>query len=105
VRSRTTEFGLLPGSAFIKTFLRTYAEYLGLDFTLLGRGVAHAVRKRARRVRADAALRPAEAAAAAPCERPPGAGTTIAVLVLAILVIFAVLASSNAEGAPLTSSH
>ena len=29
------EFGLLPGSTFVKTFLRTYAEYLGLDATLL----------------------------------------------------------------------
>jgi cytoskeleton protein RodZ len=25
------EWGLLPGSTFVKTFLRTYAEYLGLD--------------------------------------------------------------------------
>ena len=25
------EFGLLPGSTFVKTFLRTYAEALGLD--------------------------------------------------------------------------
>src|SRR3954470_5732114 len=29
------EFGLLPGSTFAKTFLRTYAEYLGLDAQLL----------------------------------------------------------------------
>src|SRR5829696_965486 len=29
------EFGLLPGSTFTKTFLRTYAEYLGLDAQLL----------------------------------------------------------------------
>jgi len=29
------EFGLLPGSTFVKTFLRTYAEYLGLDAQLL----------------------------------------------------------------------
>src|SRR4051812_50069561 len=25
------EFGMLPGSTFVKTFLRTYAEVLGLD--------------------------------------------------------------------------
>src|SRR3954464_7360557 len=25
------EFGLLPGSTFVRTFLRTYAEVLGLD--------------------------------------------------------------------------
>src|SRR4051812_8465210 len=25
------DFGMLPGSTFVKSFLRTYAEYLGLD--------------------------------------------------------------------------
>jgi cytoskeletal protein RodZ len=25
------EYGLLPGSAYVKSFLRTYADYLGLD--------------------------------------------------------------------------
>jgi cytoskeleton protein RodZ len=29
------EWGLLPGSTFVKTFLRTYAEFLGLDARLL----------------------------------------------------------------------
>jgi transcriptional regulator with XRE-family HTH domain len=29
------EFGLLPGSTFVKSFLRTYAQYLGLDPHLL----------------------------------------------------------------------
>src|SRR5215216_3773902 len=29
------EFGLLPGNTFVKTFLRTYAEHLGLDPQLL----------------------------------------------------------------------
>ena len=29
------EFGLLPGPTFVKTFLRTYAELLGLDPHLL----------------------------------------------------------------------
>src|SRR3712207_1756122 len=29
------EFGLLPGSTFVKTFIRTYAEVLGLDPHLL----------------------------------------------------------------------
>jgi hypothetical protein len=29
------EFGLLPGATFTKTFLRTYADYLGLDAQLL----------------------------------------------------------------------
>src|SRR3954449_10063778 len=29
------EFGMLPGSTFVRTFLRTYAELLGLDPQLL----------------------------------------------------------------------
>ena len=29
------EWGLLPGPTFVKTFLRTYAEFLGLDAPLL----------------------------------------------------------------------
>ena len=29
------DFGMLPGSTFVKSFLRTYAEYLGLDAHLL----------------------------------------------------------------------
>src|ERR687893_450790 len=29
------QWDLLPGSTFVKTFLRTYAEYLGLDSRLL----------------------------------------------------------------------
>ena len=29
------EFGMLPGATFVKTFLRTYAEKLGLDPHLL----------------------------------------------------------------------
>src|SRR5918911_3300686 len=29
------EFGMLPGSTFAKTFMRTYAEHLGLDPQLL----------------------------------------------------------------------
>jgi cytoskeleton protein RodZ len=31
----TEEWELLPGSTFVKTFLRTYADYLGLDSRLL----------------------------------------------------------------------
>src|ERR687894_781493 len=31
----TEEWDLLPGPTFVKTFLRTYAEYLGLDSRLL----------------------------------------------------------------------
>src|SRR5947207_9854701 len=87
------EFGLLPGSTFVKTFLRTYAEYLGLDATLLveeyrvhyePRGEAEPMQTFAP-PRRDAPRRSRYATG------PPGPGTAVAVLVLAILVIFAVL--------------
>ena len=38
------EWDLLPGPTFVKTFLRTYAEYLGLDAAAAGRGVQAALR-------------------------------------------------------------
>src|SRR3954470_7776105 len=87
------EFGLPPGSTFVKTFLRTYAEYLGLDATLLveeyrvhyePRGESEPMQHFAP-PRRDAPRRSRYASG------PPGPGTAVAVLVLAILVIFAVL--------------
>src|SRR5947199_9957399 len=86
------EFGLLPGSTFVKTFLRTHAEYLGLDATLLveeyrvhyePRGAAEPMQHFAPpRRRAPRRSRYAGG--------PPGPGTAIAVLVLALLVPCAV---------------
>jgi cytoskeleton protein RodZ len=90
------EFGLLPGNTFVKTFLRTYAEHLGLDPQLLleeyraeyeprGEGelqpYAVAARQRPRERR-----RPPRAPSG-----PPGAGTAIIVVVGVVLVIFAIL--------------
>src|ERR687883_560411 len=90
------EFSLLPGNTFVKTFLRTYAEHLGLDPQLLleeyragyePRGEADlqrysvAARRRQhdqrRRVRAPSG--------------PPGPGTALIVVVGVVLVIFAIL--------------
>src|SRR4051794_12563448 len=87
------EFGLLPGSTFVKTFLRTYAEYLGLDATLLveeyrvhyePRGESEPMQHFAP-PRRDVPRRSRYASG------PPGPGTAVGVLVLAVLVIFAVL--------------
>ena len=67
------EFGLLPGPTYVKSFLRTYAEKLGLDAAAARRGVPGAVRAaRAGRVPADplAAARPAAGAAAGAALRP-----------------------------------
>src|SRR3954471_17249249 len=90
------EFGLLPGNTFVKTFLRTYAEYLGLDPQLLleeyragyePRGeelqpYSVAVRRRQRDQRPPRRRRTAG---------PPGPGTFVIVLVGVVLVIFAIL--------------
>jgi cytoskeleton protein RodZ len=97
------EFGLLPGNTFVKTFLRTYAEYLGLDPQLLleeyragyePRNEAElqpysvSARRRAREPRA----RPQVPAG------PPGPGTALIVIVGVVLVIFAILGLTSGGG-------
>src|SRR4051812_24295385 len=87
------EFALLPGTTFVKTFMRTYAEYLGLDAQLLieeyrvdyeprGEGevqpmVSRPSRRQERRPRAP--------------RGPPGPGTAILVVVVVVLAIFGIL--------------
>ena len=53
------EFGMLPGPTFVKTFLRTYAEALGLDPHLLVEEYRAQLRGR-RRGRAHPVARPAQ---------------------------------------------
>jgi cytoskeletal protein RodZ len=90
------EFGLLPGTTFVKTFMRTYAEYLGLDAQLLieeyrvdyePRGesdiqpmVSRPSRRRDRQRRRTR-----------PQRGPPGPGTAVLVGVVAVLTIFVIL--------------
>jgi cytoskeletal protein RodZ len=96
------EFGLLPGNTFVKTFLRTYAEYLGLDPQLLleeyragyePRGESElqpysvASRQRRREPR-----RPPRAPAG-----PPGPGTALVVIIGVVLVIFVILGLTSDE--------
>src|ERR1700710_490710 len=91
------EFGLLPGNTFVKTFLRTYAEYLGLDPQLLleeyrasyeprSEGELQPYSVAARRRQRDQGRRPRRAPSG-----PPGPGTAVIVLVGVVLVIFAIL--------------
>jgi cytoskeletal protein RodZ len=98
------EFGLLPGNTFVKTFLRTYAEYLGLDPQLLleeyragyeprGEGELQPYSVAARRRQRD--RRPPRQRAPA---GPPGWGTALVVLVGVVLVIFAILGLTGGEG-------
>jgi len=89
------DFGLLPGPTFVKTFLRTYAEYLGLDAQLL------IDEYRAQYEDNDADTQPFVPASRrretarrrrprAP-SGPPGPGTAVIVAVLVLLLIFVIL--------------
>jgi cytoskeleton protein RodZ len=102
------EFGLLPGNTFVKTFLRTYAEYLGLDPQLLleeyragyeprAEGELQPYSVAARRRQRDQGRRPRRAPSG-----PPGLGTFAIVLVGVVLVIFAILGltSSGDDNSP-----
>jgi len=87
------EFGLLPGSTFVKTFLRTYAEYLGLDATLLVEEyrVSYEPRGEAEPMQHFAPPRRRLPRRSRYATGPPGPGTAVVVLVITVLVIFAVL--------------
>ena len=95
------EFSLLPGNTFVKTFLRTYAEYLGLDSQLLveeyrvdyePRGeneLQPMVSRQSRRTE----RRPPR-----PSRGPPGPGTAIIVVAVAVLGILLVLGLTGGNG-------
>jgi cytoskeletal protein RodZ len=90
------EFSLLPGNTFVKTFMRTYADYLGLDAQLLieeyrvdyePRGEAELqpyVPPSTRRRREERRRQ-------RPPRGPPGPGTALLVVVGVVLVIFVIL--------------
>ena len=63
------EFGMLPGPTFVKTFLRTYAEVLGLDPHALVDAVPGELRA-ARRAGDAEAARPARLVRPRPAPRP-----------------------------------
>jgi cytoskeleton protein RodZ len=104
------EFGLLPGNTFVKTFLRTYAEYLGLDPQLLLEEYRAGYEPRgeelqpysvaARRRQRDRGRQPRTRRTAG----PPGPGTAIIVLVGVVLVIFAILGLTGNGGSSDSSS-
>jgi cytoskeletal protein RodZ len=106
------EFGLLPGPTFVKTFLRTYAEYLGLDATLLVEEyrVAHeprgeefrpidptasgVTRRRARGGGGGGGRRDRRG----PRVGPPGPGAVFAVVLVLLLVVILVLGFTGDNG-------
>src|SRR5919201_737236 len=95
------EFGMLPGGTYVKSFLRTYAEYLGLDAQLL-----------VEEFRAHHEPRETELATLAPPpqqrpgrERLPGAGpppiapgTAIVGAIVVVLVIQEVIGLASGGG-------
>jgi cytoskeletal protein RodZ len=106
------EFGLLPGNTFVKTFMRTYAEYLGLDAQLLieeyrvdyePRGESDLQPMVSRPSRRQERRRPRAS------RGPPGPGTAIVVAVAVVLAIFVILgltggSSNNTGGAGSTTA-
>src|SRR3954447_1677624 len=101
------EFGMLPGSTFVKTFLRTYAEVLGLDPHVLVEEYRAAYEPRD-----EAEVQPIAPGAQAPTGRErerrysggggggPGPGTIAAGIVVLILAVFLILGltSGNDNG-------
>src|SRR4051794_27855138 len=95
------EFSLLPGNTFVKTFLRTYAEYLGLDSQLLVEEYRVDYDPRGENELQPMVSRPsrrAELRRPRPARGPPGPGTAIIVVAVAILGILAVLGLTGGSG-------
>ena len=104
------EFGLLPGSTFVKTFLRTYAELLGLDpHPLLDE---YRARHEPGAEIEPAPLGPPAAAGGRERDRrgppgPPRAGMVVLVAVVGVLVLLLVLGLTGGddEGEPVARTE
>ena len=104
------EWGLLPGPTFVKTFLRTYAEVVGVDPHLLVeeyRSQHEAARTaELQPVAAARARAPAEAATRGPAAGPPGPPSRLAVVaglvvaVVAFLLVLGLLSGDEDGGRP-----
>jgi cytoskeleton protein RodZ len=94
------EFGLLPGTTFVKTFMRTYAEYLGLDAQLLieeyrvehePRGEGEMQPMVSRPSRREERARPRAQ------RGPPGPGTAVLVVLGVVLAILLILGLTSGD--------
>jgi len=100
------EWGLLPGSTFVKTFLRTYAEYLGLDARLLLE--EYKLRFEPPSTAELPPLRPLSRRREATRMRPPGPprGLLLGLVVVGLLVALFLLGSlGNDDNEPGTDSR
>src|SRR3954452_7354033 len=99
------EFGMLPGSTFVKTFLRTYAEVLGLDPHVLVEEYRAAYEPHD-----EAEVQPIAPGAQTPPRRRererrytgggrggPGPGTIAAAIVVLILAVFLILGLTSGD--------
>ena len=96
------EFSLLPGNTFVKTFLRTYAEYLGLDSQLLVEEYRVDYEPRGEGELQPMVSRPSkrqqERRRPRPQRGPPGPGTAILVVMVVVVVILAILGLTGGNG-------
>ena len=94
-RWRTKSGACLPGPTFVKSFLRTYAQALGLDAQGARRGVPPAPRAPerggARADRLDAAARARRAARRGIDQRRPRAAYMIAVGVVGVVIVLLIV--------------
>src|SRR4051794_14972850 len=89
------EWDLLPGPTYVKSFLRTYAEALGLD----GRLLVEEYKLRHERL-SDVELQPISPRSTRERQRrrPPGAGRDIAVAVVVIAIVGGLIALGRLNG-------
>ena len=92
------EFGLLPGPTYVKSFLRTYAEKLGLDPQLLVEEFRAKYEPPSRSTFSRSRRRPATHAGARGSRFGPGAAIVVAGV--ALLVFLLILGLTGGEDEP-----
>jgi cytoskeleton protein RodZ len=104
------EFGLLPGPTFAKTFLRTYAEYLGLDAQLLVEEYRVQHEPRGEEIMPIGATGPGRRARRGGGRRPvgpPGPGVVFGAIFVLLLAVILVLGFTGEDdggnGGPTTT--
>ena len=97
------EFGLLPGPTYVKSFLRTYAEKLGLDAQLLVEEF-RAKYEEPEPVEIQPIASPPRDARRRPPTPPFGPGAAIVVAGIALLAFLLVLGLTSGEDEPEQSS-
>ena len=102
------EWSLLPGSTFVKSFLRTYAQALGLD----GRALVEEYRMHHERP-ADAAFDPIASTPPRQRQRPPRSGPSraymvsvgvVGLVIVLLIVLLATSGGSSKKGAATTTA-